>query len=103
LLEKKLQTDLVQIDDLRSKNKALEEQLLLATAGREVGRRDTVPGDGTGGECLLLGESIMRNVGTECSVIKVKWFPGIRTEQLHRVIENRDIGSTRVGTDYLTH
>ena len=45
LVEEKLQNVLLQIDNLTRKNKAMEEQLRLATAGREVGRRDTVPGD----------------------------------------------------------
>jgi len=45
LLEEKLQNALLQIDDLTRKNKALEEQLCLATAGREVGRQVAVPGD----------------------------------------------------------
>jgi hypothetical protein len=40
LLEEKLQDALYQIDTLTRKNKALEEQLHLATAGREVDRRD---------------------------------------------------------------
>jgi len=93
LLEEKLQNALLQIDDLARKNKALEEQLQLATPGREVGRRNTVPGDRKGGECLVLGDSIIGNVGTECSDMKVECFPAIRTEQLHRVIENRDLGS----------
>jgi hypothetical protein len=52
-----------------------------------------VPGDRKGGECLVLGDSIIRNVGSECSDMKVECFPGIRTEQLHRVIEKRDLGS----------
>jgi len=37
LLEEKPQNALLQIDDLPRKNKALEEQLRLATAGREFG------------------------------------------------------------------
>jgi hypothetical protein len=41
LLQEKLQNALLQIDGLTRKNKALEEQLQLATAGREVGKRDT--------------------------------------------------------------
>ena len=61
---------LLQIDNIARKNKALEDQLRLATAGREVGRRDTVPGDRKGGECLVLGDSIIRNIGTECSDIE---------------------------------
>ena len=93
MLEEKLQNALLQIDDLRRKNKALEEELRLATAGRDVGGRDTVPGDRKGGECLVLGDSIIRNVGTECTDMKVVCFLGIRTEQLHRVIENRDLGN----------
>jgi len=42
------------------KNKALEEQLQLVAAGREVGRRDTVPGHLKGGECLVLGDYHMK-------------------------------------------
>ena len=38
LLQEKLQDGLHQIDALSRKNKALEEQLQLLTAGREVGR-----------------------------------------------------------------
>jgi hypothetical protein len=51
LLEENLQNALLQIDEVTRKNKALEEQLRLATVGREVGRRDTVPGDRKCGEC----------------------------------------------------
>jgi len=35
----------------------------------------------------------MQNAGTECSDMKVECLQGIRTEKLHRVIENRDLGS----------
>jgi len=80
-LEEKLQNASLQTDDLARKNKALEEQLRLATAGREAGRQDTVPCDHKGGECLVLGNSIMRNVGSECSDMKAECFPGIRKEQ----------------------
>jgi hypothetical protein len=51
-----------------------------------------VPGDCEGGECLVLGDSIIRNVGSEYSDLKVECFPGIRKKQLHRVIEKRDLG-----------
>jgi len=106
LLEEKLQNAVLQIDDLTRKNKALEEQLRLATAGREVGRRNTVPGDGKVRECLVLGNSIIRNVGSECSDMKVECFPGIRTEQLLTVIVNRNVGNPdtvviHVGTNNL--
>jgi len=56
LLEEKLQNALLQIDDLTRKNKALEEQLRLATAGREFGRQDRVLGDCKVGKCLVLGD-----------------------------------------------
>jgi len=59
LLEERLQDALHQIDTLTRKNKALEEQLQLAAAGREVGRRDMVPYHLKGGECLVLGDSII--------------------------------------------
>jgi len=92
MLEEKLQEASHQIDIL-TKNKALEEQLQLAAAGKEVGRRDTVLGHLKGGECLMLGDSLIRNVGTECPDIKFECFLGIRTEQLQRVIERRELGS----------
>jgi hypothetical protein len=49
----------------------LEEELRLATADREVGRRDMVRGDRKGGEGLVLGDSIIPNVGNEYSDTKV--------------------------------
>ena len=106
LLREKLQNALPQIDDLTRKNKALEEELRLAAAGSEVCRRDAVLGLLKGGECLVLGDSIIRNVGTECSDMKFECFPGIRTEQLHSVIEIRDRGISdtvviHVGTNKL--
>jgi hypothetical protein len=64
----------------------------LAAVGREVGRSDTVPGHPKGGECLVLCNSIIRNVGTKYSDMKAECFPGIRTEQLQRVIERRELG-----------
>jgi len=41
----------------------------------------------------VLGDSIIRNVEIKCPDIKVGCFPGIRTEQLQRVIEKRDLGN----------
>ena len=93
LLEEKLQIALFEIDDLTKKNEELEEQLRLVAAGREIGRRDTVQGHLKGGECLVFGDWIIWNVGTECSDMKVECFSGIRMKQLHRVIGNRDLGS----------
>jgi hypothetical protein len=42
-------------------------------------------------DCLVLGESIIWNVESEH--VRVQCFPGIRTEKLLRVMENRDLGS----------
>ena len=50
LLEKKLQEALLKIDGLTRKNKALEEQLLLAAPGRGVSMQDTAPDHLKGGE-----------------------------------------------------
>jgi hypothetical protein len=54
----------------------------------------------------VVGDSIVRNVGAEHVDMKVECFPGIRTEQLHRVIEKRDLVSSdtviiHVGTNDL--
>jgi lysophospholipase L1-like esterase len=42
---------------------------------------------------VVVGDSILRNVGTEHADMTVECFPGIITEQLHRLIEKRDLGS----------
>jgi len=41
----------------------------------------------------VLGDSIIRNVGTECLDMKIECFLGFRTEQLQRVIERRELWS----------
>jgi hypothetical protein len=86
-LEEKLENTLQQIEELKRKNKELEEQLRGAVAGFEVGSRDTVWRQDEGSECLVLGDSIIRNVESE--YVRVQFFQGIRTEQLQRVMENR--------------
>ena len=45
-----------------------------------------------GGELLVLGDCIISNVGSDCLDMKVGCFPGIRSEQLQRVIVKRDLG-----------
>jgi hypothetical protein len=91
ILEEKLQDALHRIDTLTGKNKSLEEKLRLATEGRKVGSSENVKRKKKSGECLVLGDSIICNVGIECPDIKVGCFPGIRTEQLQRVIEKRTL------------
>jgi hypothetical protein len=51
-----------------------------------------------------VGNSIIRNVGTGQNDMVEECFPGIRTEELHRVLENSDLGTpdtavVHVGTD----
>ena len=66
-----------------------------------------MPGDRKGGECLVLGDSIIRNIGTECRILKVECFPGIRTENCIELLKTeRDLGSPdtvviHVGTNVL--
>jgi hypothetical protein len=45
-----------------------------------------------GKKCLVLGDSIVRNVGAGKSNMRVECFPGIIADQLRRVMENRDLG-----------
>jgi hypothetical protein len=85
-IEEKLEDALQQIEEPRRKNKGLEEQVRGA-----VGRRDTVRRQHERAERLVLGDSIIGNVESEH--VRVECFPGMRTEQLQRVMENRDLGS----------
>jgi len=41
---------------------------------------------------LVLVDSIVRNVGAEKPNMRVECFPGIRADQLRRVMGNRDFG-----------
>ena len=43
-------------------------------------------------KCLVLSDSIVRNVGTEKPNMRVKCFLGIRADQLIRLMENRNLG-----------
>jgi len=40
----------------------------------------------------VLGDSIVRNVKAEKPNMRVECFPGIRTDQLRRVMENKNLG-----------
>ena len=91
-MEEKLKNALIEIEDLKQKNKRLEEQLRATAAGNGFGRYDSVQEHREGEQCLVLGDSIVRNVGTEQNVT-VECFLGIRMEQLHRVMEIMDLGS----------
>jgi predicted RNA-binding Zn-ribbon protein involved in translation (DUF1610 family) len=92
VLEKELRDAQIQIEELQWRNKALEEQLLETENGKNVGKGDTVTVKPVGEKCLVLGGSIVRNVGAGKSDMRIECFPGIRVDQLQRVVENRDLG-----------
>ena len=101
MLQKDLQNALRQIE-LKARNRMLEEKLLLAGTRK----RDTVPAKQRVAKCMVVGDSVLRNDGAERADMMVECFPGVKTEQLHRVIERRDVGSPEtviilVGTDDL--
>jgi hypothetical protein len=54
LLWEKLQTALLEIEDVRRKNKRMEEQLTVAAAGS-----DNVQGHHEGEKCIFLGDSVI--------------------------------------------
>ena len=107
--EEKLRDAQFQIDELKRRNKALEEQLRIRENGKDVGKRDMETVKPGGENCLVMGDSIVRNVGAEKANMRVECFPGIRSDQLRRVVENRaterrDLGNpdavvTHVGTN----
>jgi hypothetical protein len=76
-LEEKLENALQQIEELKWKNKGLDEQLQGAVAGFEVGSHDMVRRKDEGSECLVLGDLIIRNVESEH--MRIKCSPGITT------------------------
>jgi hypothetical protein len=89
-LEVKLQIALEETENLKRKNKGLEDQLRAAVAGCEDSRRDTARRQDGVAECLVLGESVIWNMKTEH--VSVQCFPGIGTEQLKSVVESRELG-----------
>ena len=79
----------------------------MAATGNEIGRNVTVQEHHEVEKCLVVGDSIIRNAGTGHNNFMVEYFPGIRTEQLHRVLDNRDLGTPdtvviHVGTNDLS-
>jgi len=65
VLEEKLRDAQIQIEELKRRNKELEEQILLTENGKDVGKGDTVTVKLVVEKCLVLGDSIVRNVGAE--------------------------------------
>jgi hypothetical protein len=60
--------------------------------GKDIGKLDMVEVKPGGAECLVLGDSIARNVGAANANMRAECFPGIRADQLCRVMENRNFG-----------
>ena len=89
MLQEDLQSALRQIDELKARNRELEAKLLMAG----IGNRDTMPTEQKVTRCVVVGDSILRNIGAGHADMTVQCFPGIKTEQLHRVIAKRDLGS----------
>jgi hypothetical protein len=42
---------------------------------------------------MAVGDMFVHGVGAEHTDMIVECFPGVRTEELHKVIDKRDIGS----------
>lgn len=97
VLEEKLSDAQFQIDILKRRNKELEDQLRKQESGKDVCKRDTETAKPGGEKWLVMGDSIVRNVGAERLNMKVECFPGIRSNQLSRVVEQRDIEKSDVG------
>jgi hypothetical protein len=92
VLEEKLRDAEIQVDELKRRNKALQEQILLTESGKDVGKGDIATVKPVVEKYLVLGDSIVRNVGAEKPNMRVGCFPGIRADQLLRVMENRNLG-----------
>ena len=89
LLQNDLQNALRLVDELKARNKELEEELIQARAGKRV----LVLANYKATKLMVIGDSMVRNVGTEQAEMRVECFPGIKTEQLHRVMDKADLGS----------
>jgi hypothetical protein len=89
-LEEKLSDAQFQIDILKRRNKELEDQLRMQESGMDVRRLESETAKPGAKKWLVMGDSIVRNVGAVSSNMEVECFPGIRSNQLSRVVEQRD-------------
>jgi len=87
MLQEELQNVLRQIDELKARNREPEAKLQMAGTGE----RDTMTTKQKVTKYLVVGDSIVRNVGAEHTDMKVECFSGIKTEHLHRVMEKRNL------------
>jgi len=72
MLQEELQNALRQIDELKARNRELEAKLLVAGTGE----RDTMTTKQTVTKCMVVDDSIVRNVGTEHADMNLECFPG---------------------------
>ena len=80
-LKVELQNALRQIEELKARNRELEARLQVAGAGN----KDSMDTNHKEVKCMVVGDSLVRNVGVEYADMKVECFPGIKTDQLHSV------------------
>jgi hypothetical protein len=77
VLEEKLQNALRQINELKVRNRELQAKLQMAGSGEKKSTADIQKV-----KCMVVGDSIVRNVGSEHADMKVECFPGIKAQQL---------------------
>ena len=74
MLQEDLQNALRQIDELKARKRELEAKLLLAGTSNE----DAVPTKENYRKCMVVGDSIVRNVGTRHTDMTVEYFRGLK-------------------------
>ena len=57
---------------------------------------EPAPAKDSSAKCIVVGDSMIRNVGADQEEISVECFPGIKTDQLHKVMENTDLGGPEI-------
>ena len=66
------------------RNRELQAKVLMAGNGK----RNAMPAKPSFTKCMVFGDSLLRNTVAKYALMNVDCFPGIKTEQLHRVVEN---------------
>ena len=74
VLEEKLRDAQILIDELKRSNKVLEEQLCIKERGKHEGKRIMGTVKIGSDKCLVLGDSIVRNVGAEKTNMRSRVF-----------------------------
>ena len=77
---------------MKAKNKELEEKI----KQERVGKMEPAPAKDSSTKCIVVGDSMIRNLGADQEEISVECFPGIKTDQLHKVMENTDLGGPEI-------